>query len=316
MLAYRFVISIILLLLQRKSAASLMINPVVSDESEELVNKNRLLPLRDLEHISEYLHEKENQLLLLIVYSSVCPFSLQLLQKLEVSTEILSDYFRESNTLTWNKSVSLPTIGTLEGTHVDSTWMQSLGINSYPSLIFFRQFNDTIAIMDYLGLKDSATDIVDTILHYWYRYNFESYWRLDNFSHLQEFILQHGSGIFRHTTPALNPEYTENESNAISWLMSIEDDESEEFMLLIECSVPSSSIFSETALAVASQRNIALLNIKDCSTFGSDGFFWSIRVNPLTWNLGTPRKVGKALTLSEYIVTFQRRMSSSLIVPA
>jgi thioredoxin-related protein len=281
---------------------SLKMNALVPDESEEALNVNRLFPLRDLEHIGGYLHEKENRLLLLVIYSSVCPFSSQLLLKLEDSMEILSNYFRKSDTFNWNESVTLPTIGKLEGSQVDSSWMQSLGITSYPSLLFFRQFNDTIAIMDYLGLMDSAKDIVDTILHYWYRYHFESVWRLDDFLSLQEFILQHGSGIFHHIIPALNPEYTESENNAISWLMSSEDGESDDFTLLIECNALPSKLFLETSLGVASQRNIALLSIKNCSTFDSEGSIWSIRVNPLTWNLGIPHKVGATSTLSKYIV--------------
>jgi hypothetical protein len=55
--------------------------------------ENGVLVLTDVEHVSDLLHQNDSALLLAALYSPTCPFSTELVHKLEEASESLSSYF-------------------------------------------------------------------------------------------------------------------------------------------------------------------------------------------------------------------------------
>lgn len=275
---------------------------------EEKSEENGVWILTDVEHVSDLLHGSENALLLVALYSPTCPFSTTLVQKLEETAASLSVYFKslvqstDTDTDTDIVTVLPPKIAKLDSSRVDPSWIETLGIDSYPSLFFFRQVKDETVAMEYLGLKEEPSDIVETILHYWYRHAWGPIFPTKDFVELQAFIHKNGAGLLRHIPPPLNPDYTDTEQATITWLMDSDEDQPDHYILIVECQASPTKSFSDLAKTISTQRDVALFSSADCADVGNDGDVLSIFVNPHSWQLGEAYRKPPEMSLNEYAV--------------
>jgi hypothetical protein len=61
---------------------------------------------------------------------------------------------------------------------------------------------------------------------------------LDDLLQVQAFMLKHGTGLLRHVTAPLNPDYTDSEKEIITWLMNNRGRwTADHYTLFIECQV-------------------------------------------------------------------------------
>ena len=261
-----------------------------------------MLVLNNVDQVSDLLHRNESTLLLVALYSSSCPFSNRLLSTLDHAATLLSDHFGAIDLVDGHMATLPPKISKIDSSKVDQSWVQTLGIDAYPALFFFRQVNDETVVMEYSGLKQDPIDIVDTILHCWYRHSYGPIFSMDNKQQLQLFVRSYGMGFLRHVAPAMNPDYSQNEKDVISWLMSSNEDESDHYTLLIECKDSPSKAFSALAPIVATQRDVALFSIADCTGICEHDDTISIRVDPDTWELGGVRIKPPEMSLRQFAV--------------
>eukprot|EP00545_Synedropsis_sp_CCMP1620_P011476 CAMPEP_0119016216 /NCGR_PEP_ID=MMETSP1176-20130426/11876_1 /TAXON_ID=265551 /ORGANISM="Synedropsis recta cf, Strain CCMP1620" /LENGTH=642 /DNA_ID=CAMNT_0006969557 /DNA_START=49 /DNA_END=1973 /DNA_ORIENTATION=+ len=288
----------------------------LEEEESEIREENGVLILTDVEHVSDLLHQNDSALLLAALYSPTCPFSTELVQKLEEASESLASYFQSVQSVKANVPVVPPQVAKLDATKVDPSWIQTLGIDSYPSLFFFRQVKDETVVMEYMGLKEDPSDMVQTILHYWYRYAWGPIFPMESLDNIQAFINDNGPGLLRHVPPAWNTDYTAEEKATISWLMDSDEDAPDHYVLFVQCRSsenpssenPSSEdpssykSFSDLAKIVSTQRDVALFSISDCSNKWNDGDVFSIFVNPETWQLEEPQRIPPHMELNQFAV--------------
>lgn len=262
-----------------------------------------LLVLKDVEHVSDILHEDPNSILLVALYSKTCTQSDDFLLKLKEVDETLSWMFEHDNKSnhTLNDSSLLlesqPRIAKIERNNVDSSWMKTLSISVYPSLLFFRQVADETILIDYMGRQEEPKDIIETIFHYWYRFNLGPVFRASSLQEVKSFIKTNGQRMLQHVIPSWNPDYTVEEREAISWLMSSANDKLDPYILILQCQTldegqESYKAFAEVASATAIQRNMALFSIMgDCNGVGSDGEIVAFSVSPETWDIKSVAKM-------------------------
>jgi thiol-disulfide isomerase/thioredoxin len=277
--------------------------------------ENGVLVLTDVEHVSDLLHQNDSALLLAALYSPTCPFSTELVQKLEEASESLSCYFENlAATTTPNvrappAALVPPQVAKLDATKVDPSWIQTLGIDSYPSLFFFRQVKDETVVMEYMGLKEDPADMVQTILHYWYRFAWGPIFAMESIDNIQAFVKQNGPGLLKHAPQGVNPDYTSAEKATISWLMDNDVDKPDDYVLFIQCQQSLSEVdtsfyksFSDLAKIVSTQRDVALFSVTDCPHLWKDGDVFSVFVNPQTWVLEEPRLKPSSMELNQFSV--------------
>lgn len=269
------------------------------DETRE---ENGVLILTEVEDVSDLLHGQENSLLLVAIYSPTCPFSAILLKKMEKAAALLSGYFGSLDDGPLRGYA--PRVAKLDGTEVEPSLMQTLGIDAYPSLLFFRQVKDVTTVREYMGLMEESAHIFETIMHYWYRYTFGPVLILDDLLQLQAFILKHGAGLLRHVTPPLNPDYTDSEKEIITWLMNSEDDQPDHYTLFIECHASPSQSLHDLADIVETQRDVALFSLADCEALPlvSEGEVVLTQVNPHSWQLSGVTLKPPEISLHEFAV--------------
>lgn len=273
---------------------------------------NGVVMLQDIEHVSDLLHDSQSSLVLVALHSPACPHSIDMVQKLEEVTEILSTYFesllQKSPSTESENDPAPPLVARLDSNHVDREWVQTLGIDYYPSLFFFRQVKDETVVMEYVGLTLEPSSIAETMLHNWYRYEWGPLVTLPSLHDVQAFIRRHGPGILRHVPPPRNPEYTEEEKATISWLMESEDDEPDPYVILVQCqgnqeeAAPIQRNFTNLAKAASTQRDVFLFCAVDCEGQGGYGDILSFRVNARTLYLGESQRMPAGMRLDHFSV--------------
>jgi len=264
--------------------------------SQDQIQENGVLILRDVEHISNILHGDENTLLLAILYSKKCANSYDLILKLEEVAETLAWTFGtdETDHNLKDLELSMPRVAKLDGDGVDPSWVETLGVVSYPTLLFFRQVYQETIVMDYLGLQNNSIDIVETIMHYWYRFTLGPVFPASSVHDVKEYIEKNGSKMFKNVSPAWNPDYTMEEKEIISWLMSGDEDELDPYMLLLQCQIGEKEqslyqSFFDLAKSIATQRNVMLFSVtEDCTGIGNDSDVTVFSVSPETFQIRTP----------------------------
>lgn len=273
----------------------------LEDPLETSVEKG-VLVLSNVDQVSDLLLRNETALLLLALYSPSCPFTNKLLRKLNHAAMLLSDYFETLDLGVGHMEAIPPRIATIDSSKVDQSWVQTLGIGAYPALFFFRQVKDETIVMEYTGLKEDPIDIVETIKHYWYRYSLGPIFMMDNAHQMLMFVQRHGMGFLRHVAPAVNPDYAEGEKDVIRWLMHSDEDHPDHYTLLIQCQEFPSKEFSALASSVATQRDVTLFSIGDCTEVGGDGDVASILVDPMTWEFRGVRRKPPEMNLRQFAV--------------
>ncbi|KAI2510990.1 intramolecular oxidoreductase [Fragilaria crotonensis] len=269
---------------------------------EEKSNDFGVLVLSNVDQVNDLLHRNESILLLVALYSPSCPFSNKLLKTLDHAATSLSDYFGAIDLVSGHMASLPPRIAKIDSSKVDRSWIQTLGIDAYPALFFFRQVKDETVVMEYSGLKRDPIDIVDTTLHCWYRHALGPIFTMDDVQQLQLFVRKHGMGFLRHVVPSINPDYSQSEQDVIRWLMNSNDDEPDRYTLLVECKDSPSKSLSALAAIVATQRDVALFSIADCANVGAHDGILSIRVDPNTWEFGGVRLKPPEMSLRQFAV--------------
>jgi len=266
-------------------------------DKEDPSNYDGLLMLKDVEHVSDILHENRNSMLLVAIYSKTCSQSYDFLLKLKEVDETLALMFGQKNESDHGLSgPALPTqyppfIAKIDSKNVDSSWIKTLAVTFYPSLLFFRQVGEETIVMDYMGRQEEPKDIIDTIFHYWYRFNLGPVFQASSLQEVKSMIETNGPRMLQHVSPAWNPDYTLEERETISWLMTSDEDTLDPYIVLLQCQMleqeqDSYTAFSDLATTTATQRNMALFSIvNDCSALGSDGDIVAFSVSPETWEV-------------------------------
>lgn len=219
--------------------------------------------------------------MLAVLYAPACPHSEPLVALLEQTAADLQGYFDS-----FMVSVERPILAKLD-TRNDESFIASLGVDSFPTLYFFRVVNHELVVMDYMGRSEEAQQLTSIVLHYWYRYVYGPVFELDTMEEVQAFLDHNGPGMLSPVKGGLHPDYANDEKETIAWLMNTPDDP---HSILIQCQKSSSELpqlqlqpayqeFEDFCQLQLARRDVACFSILNCGT-GLDGEIVSILVGP------------------------------------
>lgn len=241
-----------------------------------------------------------------MTHSPKCEACTPLLEALDEVALLVESYFSSFSNMPYEP----PLVGKLDGSLLESSVLQTLGVVSYPALHFFLNINNEVALMEYIGLQGDPADIFGTLVHYWYRHILGPTFHMEGIEDLKSFLSTHGNGLFGGMGMAINPDYTQGERQLISWLM--EDHVVDPPVILIQCrrSVDDGIdiAFKDLAQVMMTHRNLAFFSLKEC--FDNDeGDVVSFVLGP-DWALGAMSTKPSHLRVDQFAVL---RTSPSLL---
>ena len=192
-------------------------------------------------------------LCLLLLWRPSCVHCHAMVEKVEEAHRLLSHHFSTTSDMIQNKRPPLFAKLNVEG--VDKESLARLDVNAVPHLCFIFSNNKSTFLLDYNGRKNTAEDIFQTTLQYFYRlvvtseevrYSQESidvYPRyFPNMQAVQDFVKSHKEFFFHYPAPepALSPTMTSEEQDYVKWILQEERDAngslaSDDFVLLVQC---------------------------------------------------------------------------------
>lgn len=184
--------------------------------------------------MAKALDPDQSRLLVVAVHSPSCRHCASLLTNLETAALQLSQYFKSLNTNT----ISVPLLAKLDATLLDSKLLQSeLDVTSFPTILIIKGTREDALLPDWFGSTETASDLFQTILHYWYRWNYDNGENNNEDAvvrvkdDLNTFLEIHAAGAIRHLPPSLNPNLSLEEQSHIEWLLSEEDEDQDPYVL-------------------------------------------------------------------------------------
>jgi hypothetical protein len=275
----------------------LLLQTAVSQQQLEFlppaqVDEGGLIILQDVEHVSDILHGQPGALLLLVVYSDTCRTDLvnmlqEVVQWMQEERAVLEEL---AKALWPSTAVVLPKLAKLDASAVDPSWMQTLHIQAHPSLHMFRQDKLETVVMDYMGLAEGPSDILDTLIHTWIRVAMGPILNVNNLQHLQTLLNKYGPLIFHHVPTPINPDYTLQEQKTIRWLMKNTETQ-DPYWVYISCR---SSDLTDLSEMTRTLRNVALFHLShdddSCNALFQEGIT-AFAVHPTSFKMQSNHEV-------------------------
>lgn len=199
--------------------------PVDADTSEwSLVASLSLEYFSDATKFQSLFHrDVDRSLLLVLIHDATCPYSVEMLDKVESAAESLLHL------------QSHVRFGSLELHNDSSTVLKSFGIEKFPTLLFISWISnmDSILFLEYTGLRNTASDIAATVRHYYIRLVLATSGidytddmahamppKFDSLAQVQVMLAKHDILPLRHPIPhPLPPSLSEPERQYVQYML-------------------------------------------------------------------------------------------------
>jgi len=261
--------------------------------------ENGLVVLQDLDEVEQALSqqrldEPESAVMFLLIYSPSCPHSQALVKRTEEAYRLLQNYLAETKS-----DAEFPLLGKLDGSCEEESRWEALGISHYPTLAFLAgDGEDNTFLLQCIGNLDTPESVMRTVLHYYHRYvsgpakykggliDIRSK-EFANMKELQNFVTQHRKALVEYSVVELTfpPPMAPEEKEYIQWLVE-EDDQPDDFTLVVQCANPEASFtqhqalmedFDDMAFVVSKRRDCLFVKVSDCSSMGESAVVaWKI----------------------------------------
>jgi thiol-disulfide isomerase/thioredoxin len=314
-LKMRVTISLFLLI------AVLFWNPVVVVEAQEdsqtddtlddldsalnesfLPKENGIIVLASLDSLRQVFQQEESPLVLVLVYSSSCPHSLALLQRVEKAHKILTVHFGHEQLTDAVGDHKMPSFAKLDAIDVDPVDLQQSGVFAFPTLVFATGDSSGHApfLLEYTGRQETYEDIYRTVLHYFHQLIVAAgdVHRTDDFVNVKprqfrsmmdvtDFMRDQQNGILGNTfvEPGFPSTISAELRKYINWLML--DEVADDFVLIIQCrngqseeseSRPYYKSFDHMVLVISSRRDRLFITLSDCDVDAIDGSVVALKI--------------------------------------
>jgi thiol-disulfide isomerase/thioredoxin len=263
-----------------------------TDESF-LPKENGLIVLDSLNSLRQVFQQEYSPLVLTLVYSSSCPHSLALLNRVEVAHRILTVHFEQITDAVGDHK--MPSFAKLDAIDSDPVHLQQSGVFAFPTLVFATGDDSGHApfVLEYTGQQETAEDIYRTVLHYFHQLILAAgeVDRTDDFVNVKprefrnmmdvtDFMRDQQHGILGNTVvePGFPSTISAELRKYISWLML--DEVADDFVLIVQCrngqseeseSRPYYKSFDHMVLVISSRRDRLFITLSECDADAIDG---------------------------------------------